>query len=265
MLLSRRKELAYFLHRGCKGKLRGCKASTGKGQCNLNFSRVDIINVCSLLVNALWARGLRLTLRAPSKPTPTQRRSQKTTFGKVKILRKNCHVLCEESFLWEVAAPQRARLDALLTANIVIDFTTAVVKESIRPKQKNCISITSSAFVTHTKKEHQEATSDMLLQPLRPPFPATFGIFFQLSQWQPVSLVGAPLTFCLWLSYWCKCARPTHTHTHTCVLVWKSKAISTQWEVYDQREAWANSVPFGPPRPSACGGQLCSMVCLWSP
>lgn len=203
MLLSRRKELAYFLHRGCKGKLRGCKANTGKGQCNLNFSRVDIINVSSLLVNALWARGLRLTLQAPSKPRPTQRRSQKTTFGKVKILRKNCHVLCEESFLWEVAAPQRARLDALLTANIVIDFTTAVVKESIRPKQKkNYVSITSTAFVTK-KKKHQEATSDMLLQPLRSPFPATFGILFQLSQWQPVLLAGAPLTFCLWLSYLC--------------------------------------------------------------
>lgn len=53
------------------------------------------------------------------------------------------------------------------------------------------------------KKEHQEATSDMLLQPLRPPFSATFGILFQLNQWQPVLLAGAPLTFCLWLSYWC--------------------------------------------------------------
>lgn len=111
MLLSRIRKLAYFLHRGWKWKLRGCKASAGKGLCNLNFRRVDIINMCSLLVNALWARGLHLTLQTHSKPTTKQRKSQKTTFGKIKILRKNCHVPCEESFLWEVAAPQRARLD----------------------------------------------------------------------------------------------------------------------------------------------------------
>lgn len=212
MLLSGRRELAYFLHRGCKGKLRGCKASTGKGQCNLYFRRVDIINVSSLLVNALWARGLRLTLQTPSKPTPKQRRSQKTTFGKIKILRKNCHVLCEESFLWEVAAPQRARFDALLTANIVIDFTTAVVKESIRPKQKIIFQLLLQLL--SQKREHQEATSDMLLQPLRPlfcdlwhPLPAQ-PMTASFADWCSPHLL--PMAFLLMLM--CK----THTHTLVC-------------------------------------------------
>lgn len=54
-----------------------------------------------------------------------------------------------KSLFWEVAVPLRTRLDVLFTANVVIDFTTAVVNEYIGPKQKNNnISITSSPFVT---------------------------------------------------------------------------------------------------------------------
>lgn len=130
---------------------------------------------------------------------------------------------------------------SLLTANIVIDFTTAVVKESIRPKQKNNISIISSAFITKkgaSRSHLRGATSapqTSLFCDLWHPLPA-----------QPMKASFAhtcptvcpphllPMAFLLVLM--CKTPPYTHTHTHICVLVWKSKSISTQWEVYDQKE-----------------------------
>lgn len=82
-----------------------------------------------------------------------------------------------EEFALEVAVPQRARLDVLFIAKHCDRFHSCSCQKKHKAKTKNNnISITSSAL-SH-KKEHQEATSDVLLQPLGLLFSTAFSILF---------------------------------------------------------------------------------------
>lgn len=152
-------------------------------------------------MNALWVRGLHLTLQIPSKLTPKQRRSQKSIQKNKNSEEKLSYSMWRE-FSLRGCRSSESKIRCPVDSKYCDRFHNCSCQRKHKAKtKKNNISITPSAFTTKKKKKKGAPRSHLRYATSAP----RTSLFCDL--WHPLPVqpmtASAPLTFCLWLSYWC--------------------------------------------------------------